>query len=187
MKNFFLLTSFIVCLFSYSNLMATEEPPYDIAHKNDIYEVRNYSDRLVVQVLNKGDNNSFRKLFNYISGQNKNSEKIAMTIPVTQTKEDGEQYMQFYLPSKFNKETTPIPTNQDLKITTIPGGYYAVIQFSGRSSDKNFEKHNIILKQKLLEDKISIKGSVIRATYNSPFTLPPFRRNEAMFSIDWNN
>ena len=187
MKNFFLLTSFIVCLFSYSNLMATEEPPYDIVHKNDIYEVRNYSDRLVVQVLNKGDNNSFRKLFDYISGQNKNSEKIAMTIPVTQTKKDGEQYMQFYLPSKFNKETTPIPTNQDLKITTIPGGYYAVIQFSGRSSDKNFEKHNIILKQKLLEDKISIKGSVIRATYNSPFTLPPFRRNEAMFSIDWNN
>ena len=63
----------------------------------------------------------------------------------------------------------------------------AVIKFSGRSSDKNFEKHNKILKQKLLDDKISIKGSAIRATYNSPFTLPPLRRNESMFSIDWKN
>ena len=63
----------------------------------------------------------------------------------------------------------------------------AVIKFSGRSSDKNFEKHSKILNQKLLEDKISIKGLAIKASYNSPFTLPPFRRNEVMFNVDWNN
>ena len=169
----------------YSTTMANEEASYDVVHKTDIYEVRYYSDRLVAQVTNKGDNNSFRKLFNYISGENKNSEKIAMTIPVTQTKKDRELFMQFYLPSKFNNETTPIPTNPDLEITTIPEGYFAVIKFSGRSSDKNFEKHNKILKQKLLDDKIPINGFAVRATYNSPFTLPPLRRNEAMFSIDW--
>ena len=188
MKKIILLISFIVylfLLFPYSITMANEEAPYNIVHKNDIYEIRQYSDRLAVQVINKGDNNSFRKLFNYISGSNNTSEKIAMTIPVTQTKKDGEMYMQFYLPSKFNRETTPIPNNPDLEITTIPEGYFAVINFSGRSSDKNFDKHNKILKQKLLEDNISIKGFPIRATYNSPFTLPPLRRNESMFSIDW--
>ena len=178
---------YIFFLLPYSTTMANEEASYDVVHKTDIYEVRYYSDRLVAQVTNKGDNNSFRKLFNYISGENKNSEKIAMTIPVTQTKKDGELFMQFYLPSKFNNETTPIPTNPDLEITTIPEGYFAVIKFSGRSSDKNFEKHNKILKQKLLEDKISIKGLAIKASYNSPFTLPPFRRNEVMFNVDWNN
>mgnify|MGYP001564038775 FL=1 len=176
---------YIFFLLPYSTTMANEEASYDVVHKTDIYEVRYYSDRLVAQVTNKGDNNSFRKLFNYISGENKNSEKIAMTIPVTQTKKDGELFMQFYLPSKFNKETTPIPTNPDLEITTISEGYFAVIKFSGRSSDKNFEKHNKILKQKLLDDKIPINGFAVRATYNSPFTLPPLRRNEAMFSIDW--
>ena len=178
---------YIFFLLPYSTTMANEEASYDVVHKTDIYEVRYYSDRLVAQVTNKGDNNSFRKLFNYISGENKNSEKIAMTIPVTQTKKDGELFMQFYLPLKFNKETTPIPTNLDLEITTIPEGYFAVIKFSGRSSDKNFEKHNKILKQKLFEDKIPINGFAVRATYNSPFTLPPLRRNEAMFSIDWKN
>ena len=190
MKKLFLTIIFsvyLVFLFPYSVAMANEEAQYDVVHKTDIYEIRNYSDRLVVQVVNKVDNNSFRKLFNYISGSNNTSEKISMTVPVTQTKKDNEYYMQFYLPSKFNKETTPVPTNPDLEITTITGGYYAVIKYSGRASDKNFEKHSEILKGKLLEDKISIKGSAIKATYNSPFTLPFFRRNEAMFSVDWKN
>ena len=188
MKKIILLISFIVYLFflfPYSITMANEEAPYNIVHKNDIYEIRQYSDRLAVQVINKGDNKSFRKLFNYISGSNNTSEKIAMTIPVTQTKKDGEMYMQFYLPSKFNNETTPIPTNPDIEITTISKGYFAVIKFSGRSSDKNFEKHSEILKQKLADDKIKIIGSSIRATYNSPFTLPLLRRNEAMFNVEW--
>jgi hypothetical protein len=167
--------------------MANEEASYSVVHKTDIYEIRHYSDRLVAQVINKGDNNTFRKLFNYISGANNNSEKIKMTVPVTQPIKDNELFMQFYLPSKFNKETTPIPTNPDIEIATIKEDYFAVIKYSGRSSDKNFEKYSKILKQKLLEDEILIKGSAIKATYNGPFTLPFFRRNEAMFNVDWKN
>ena len=190
MKKLFLTIIFsvyLIFLFPYSIIMANEEAPYNIVHKTDVYEIRHYSDRLVVQVINKEDNNTFRKLFNYISGANKNSEKIKMTVPVTQAIEDDELFMQFYLPSKYNKETTPIPTNPDLEIITIKEGYFAVIKYSGRSSDKNFEKYSNILKQKILEDKISIKGFAVKATYNGPFTIPFLRRNEAMFSVDWKN
>ena len=190
MKKIFLSISFIVYLiflFPYSNTMANEEAPYDIVHKTDIYEIRNYSDRLVVQVINRSDDNSFRKLFNYISGANNTSEEIKMTIPVTQTIKDNESFMQFYLPSKFTKEITPIPSNPDIEIATIKEGYFAVIKYSGRSSDKNFVKYSKILYQKLLEDQILVKGSAIKATYNGPFTLPILRRNEAMFNVDWKN
>ena len=78
MKKLFLTIIFsvyLVFLFPYSVAMANEEAQYDVVHKTDIYEIRNYSDRLVVQVVNKFDNNSFRKLFNYISGSNNKSEK----------------------------------------------------------------------------------------------------------------
>ena len=64
-------------------------------------------------------------------------------------------------------------------------GYFAVIRYSGRSSDKNFTKYSKILREKLLEDKILINGFAIQATYNPPWTLPPFRRNEVMFNVKW--
>ena len=193
MNKIFLSSCFIVylfLLFPYSITMASEEPQYDVVHKTEIYEIRHYLDRLVVQApfsSNRSDGSSFRKLFKYISGANNTSEEIKMTVPVTQTKKDNEFFMQFYLPSKFTKETIPTPSNPDLEIATIKEGYFAVIKYSGRSSDKNFVKHSKILYQKLLEDQISIKGSAIKATYNSPFTLPAFRRNEAMFNVDWKN
>jgi len=190
MKKILLSISFVVYLIfliPYSSTMANEEAAYDTVHETKVYEIRNYSDRLIVQVINTSDDNSFRKLFNYISGANKTSEEIKMTVPVTQIKQDNESYMQFYLPSKFTKETIPIPSNPDIEITTIKRGHFAVIRFSGRSSNKNFEKYSKILYQKLLEDKILIEGNAIRATYNSPFTPPPFRRNEAMFKVDWKN
>jgi len=190
MKKILLLISFIVYLiflFPYSIAMANEEPPYDVVHKSDIYEIRHYSDRLVVQVIKISDNRSFRQLFNYISGGNSNEQKIEMTIPVTQNKKDNKSFMQFFLPSRFTKETAPTPSNPDIEIVTIKEGYYAVIKYSGRASDKNFEKHSEILREKLLEDKISIIGSAIKATYNGPYTLPFFRRNESMFNIYWKN
>ena len=110
-----------------------------------------------------------------------------MTIPLTQTKKNNKTYMQSYLPSKFRKETIPMPSNQEIKIAKIEEGFFAVINYSGRASEDNFIKHSAILESKLLEDKILIKGTPIKATYNGPFTLPFLRRNEAMFSVEWKN
>ena len=176
---------YLIFTLAYSNAMAYDENAYKVIKKNEIYEIRKYSDRVAVQAMQDNQNSSFRKLFKYISGANLSSEKIDMTTPVTQTKEQNKFFMQFYLPSKFNKKTTPIPTNSDVEIVTMPGGFYAVIQYSGRSTDKNFFKHSKILKDKLLEDKIEFIGHSIKATYNGPFTLPAFRRNEAMYNISW--
>ena len=165
--------------------MANEEAKYDVVKSNEIYEIRKYSDRLAVQALNTNQNNSFRKLFNYISGDNETNEEIKMTIPVTQMEKKGNMTMQFYLPSKFNKDNIPNPSRSDVEIVNVEGGYYAVIKYSGRASDKNFIKHKEILENELKKDNISIKSPAIKASYNSPFTLPMLRRNEAMFKVNW--
>ena len=68
----------------------------------------------------------------------------------------------------------------------MKGGYFAAITYSGRASDKNFLKHKEILENQLKEDNITILSPPIRATYNSPFTLPMLRRNEVMFEIEKN-
>ena len=109
-----------------------------------------------------------------------------MTTPVTEMERKGNMTMQFYLPLKFDKNNVPIPSRPDVEIVNIEGGYFAVIVYSGRSSDKNFIKHKDILENELKKDDISILGQPIKATYNGPFTLPMLRRNEVMFEIERN-
>ena len=120
--------------------MAYEEPSFNIVYQNEVYEIRHYSDRLVIQASYTNQNSSFRNLFNYISGANIDSQKIKMTIPVIQSKENSERVMQFYLPSKFTKETAPDPTDPRVELIIIEEGYYAVIKYSGRLTDKNIKE-----------------------------------------------
>ena len=181
MKKILLILVSIIALNSQS--MAYEEANYEVVKENKEYEIRKYSDRLVIET-NSIEGNGFRKLFNYISGYNEKNQEIKMTVPVTQEVKNGNMTMQFYLPSKFNKENTPKPSNSEIKVLTIEGGYYAVIKYSGRSSDQNFLKNKDILEKHLKQDNITILSPPIRASYNSPFTLPMLKRNEVMYRIE---
>ncbi|MDA7783771.1 heme-binding protein [Candidatus Pelagibacter sp.] len=182
-----ILSIIILGLIITSNGMAYEEANYEVVKKNEIYEIRKYSDRLAIETEISNQGNSFRKLFNYISGNNEDNEEIKMTTPVTQVEKKGNMTMQFYLPSRFNKENIPSPSNPDVKILNIKGGYYAAIIYSGRTSDKNFIKYKSILENELKKDDMSILSPPIKATYDGPFTLPMNRRNEVMFEINVKN
>ena len=72
------------------------------------------------------------------------------------------------------------------QIIDLPDEYFAVISYSGFASDSNFEKHHKELKAALDKDGMVITGPPIKATYNSPFTPPFLRRNEAMYPLEWN-
>ena len=181
MKKILLVLTSILTLSSQT--MAYEEANYEIVKENKKYEIRKYSDRLVIET-NSIEGNGFRKLFNYISGNNEKNQEIKMTVPVTREIKNGNMTMQFYLPSKFNKDNAPKPSNSEIKVLTIEGGYYAAIKYSGRSSDKNFLKNKEILEKELKQDNITIIGPPIRASYNSPFTLPMLKRNEVMYRIN---
>ena len=162
--------------------MAYEEANYEIVKENKNYEIRKYPDRLIIET-NSIEGNGFRKLFNYISGNNEEKKEIKMTVPVTQEIKNGNMKMQFYLPSKFNKDNAPKPSSSEIEILNIKGGYFAVIKYAGRSSDKNFLKNKEILEKALKKDDIIILSTPIRASYNSPFTLPMLKRNEVMYRI----
>ena len=184
--KFYLILFCTLFILPYSAVMAYEEANYKVVVKNEIYEIRKYSDRLAVETMKSGINSNFRKLFNYISGRNDTQEKIKMTTPVTQVEKNGNMSMQFYLPSKFNSENAPNPSREDVKIINIEGGYYAVLRYSGRASDRNFLKHKEILEKELQKNNMLVISPPIRATYDSPFTLPMNRRNEAMFKVELN-
>ena len=178
--------------------MSYEEPEYSIVKKTDVYEVRQYKKRTVAEVIYGEEDSGFRVLFDYISGANKGSKEVEMTIPVTQSKEidmtvpvtqsttDGKMSMRFFLPMQYSKQNAPEPNDGRVRIIDLPAEYFAVISYSGFASESNFEEHYTELKAALNKDGMVIKGPPIKATYNSPFTLPFLRRNEAMYPLDWN-
>ena len=193
---------FLIALLAYLTAsvpaMSYEEPEYSIVKKTDVYEVRQYKNRTVAEVTYGEEDSGFRVLFDYISGANKGSKEVEMTIPVTQSKEidmtvpvtqsttDGKMSMRFFLPKQYTKQNAPEPDDERVRIIDLPAEYFAVISYSGFASDGNFEEHFTELKAALDKDGMVIKGPPIKATYNSPFTLPFLRRNEAMYPLEWN-
>lgn len=179
--------SVLICLNYIGTAMAAEEPKYELIKSTDVYEIRYYEDRLAVQTVQApGEDRAFRRLFNYISGSNQRSSKIAMTTPVTETDEgNGGVMMHFFLPKNFTEQTAPLPQADNVKLVMVKGGYYAVIKYSGRSTNQNFKKHAALLRDALNKDDVALKSDSIKATYNAPFTPSFLRRNEVMYRVDW--
>ena len=194
--------TFLLALFSHITLsvpaMSYEEPNFKIIKKTDVYEVRRYERRTVAEVTFGDEDNSFRILFDYISGANKEIQEIQMTVPVTQSKEiditapvtrssdNGQMVMRFFLPSSYSKQNAPKPTDKRVQIIDLPEEYFAVISYSGFASDSNFIKHHEELKAAMEKDGLVAVGPPLKATFNSPFTPPFLRRNEAMYLLKWN-
>ena len=177
--------------------MSYEEPKYTVVSERETYEVRLYKNRTVAEVTFERDNSGFRILFDYISGANFGSQKLEMTVPVTQSKKiamtvpvtrsntNGKMIMRFFLPKEYSIQNAPKPTDKRVRIIDLPEQYFGVISYSGFASESNFEKHHTELRKVLLNDGLVITGPPVKATYNSPFTPPFLRRNEAMYPLEW--
>jgi hypothetical protein len=188
---------FLFLFFWGTAVMAIEEPKYTVLRTTDLYEIRDYADRVAVETIQgDGENGAFQRLFKYISGANVRSSKIAMTVPVTQstkiamtapvtqsTGKDGTA-MRFFLPASYTMDTAPVPSDDRVKLVLVRGGIYAVHRYSGRSSVKNFNDAAQTLFDALRRDGLTAVGVPIKATFNGPFTPFFLRRNEAMVRID---
>ena len=201
--------SLLIFIFWGTNLSALEEPKYSVLKEYENFEIRNYASYLVAEVdiegsYNKSGNEAFRILAGYIFGDNQSStkmnmtapveseaiqssEKMNMTAPVFSNKNVNGYTYRFVMESKYTQETLPVPNNSKIRITEIKDRVMAVISFSGRWSQKNFEKHEQILVNDLKNEGIGVASEAIYARYNAPFTPWFLRRNEIMFEIEYKN
>ena len=80
-------------------LMAqTEIQSYEIIQKISEVEIRFYPPVMMAKHTSVKQGSGFGKLFGYISGNNTENMKIAMTTPVHMEKKKGESSMAFVLP-----------------------------------------------------------------------------------------
>ncbi len=92
---------------------AYESAEYSVVESDGIFEVREYPDlqmaTTTMQSQSRGDNGSFMRLFQYISGGNASQRKISMTTPVfmepQQANEAGQ--MGFVIPKQVSQQGAP--------------------------------------------------------------------------------
>lgn len=169
-----------------------EEPTYDVIYNFKSFEVRQYHNSIEARFSVKENQNFhpsiiFRNIASYIFGQNSRSEKIQMTAPVQQWKENQHHKMAFTLPRKYKFSELPLPNNKSIELLEVTGTLKAAIQFSGFSNEKKVEKINKKLLNLISQKGFETIGPPILAVYDNPMsTLPFLRRNEILIPLNSN-
>jgi hypothetical protein len=87
------------------------------------------------------------------------------------------------LPSKFNIDTAPIPSNESISLREIPSRLNAVIRYSGKWTHRNLDKQSALLQSAIQKQGIEIISEAEFAAYSPPFMPPFMRHNEVMFEV----
>lgn len=188
-------------------LMATEEAEFTLIHKENNFEIREYSPRIIAQVSVSGNFNDsssagFKSLADYIFGNNvindksqkiamtapvvaePTSEKITMTAPVLAEGKNSEWLISFVMPKEYSMESLPKPNNSAVVLIERPRERYAVVVFSGLVRESSYDEKATLLNGFVKTQGLNPVGSLMIARYNPPWTLPFFRRNELIIKIN---
>lgn len=161
-----------------------ESAPYQVVHSAGKFELRNYPTLVVVEAPMRGADDSFRRLFRFIGGQNAAQQKISMTTPVYMAGDSTNATMAFVMPKTMSVSQTPQPRDPGLTVKEIGGGQFAVLRFSGSRSRSQETNALAKLEQWLLEQKLQAVGSPIYGYFDPPWTPSFWRRNEVMLRVD---
>jgi len=165
--------------------MAVEKTPYQVLMQEGPFELRHYEPIVVVTSresdLSGGD--GFNKLFNYISGNNRESKKISMTAPVIDSLEGQQSTTSFVMPKDYQFQDVPEPNDPALKTREIKERQVASIRFSGAISNDLIHGKKKELDNWLQEKKLNPIGPMELARYNAPYVPAFARRNEIMIEV----
>lgn len=188
--------------------MAYEQPKYQILKQYQRFELRQYQPYIVAETTLTGNfetvgNQAFRILAGYISGQNRNRTKIAMTVPVnqkpaqTQTGQSGNESVpaptsaktgeftfSFMMPSHFTLDSLPEPESNLISFRAVNAHIAAARIYSGTWSLERYQQNEAELLQAIRHEGFKAVGAPVFARYNSPFTLWFLRKNEVLVEVE---
>ena len=109
-----------------------------------------------------------------------------MTAPVIANvpNDKGIYDIVFVMPKKHTMSSLPLPNDEKVKIETHNLGKTAVVKFGGWATKSRTKYYKKELEDFLRKKQYIAKDEFLVAQYNSPWALPPFRRNEVLIPIE---
>ena len=184
--------------------MAIEQPRYTVLQRDGNFELRRYEPYIVAELevsasFEEAGNAAFRPLANYIFGENRGSEKMEMTAPVTQTPtgekigmtapviqsagSSGVYVVSFVMPSRYTLATLPLPVDERIHFREVPSAVVAAWTYRGGWSQARYAKEEKALRAALMKAKRTAMGPPVWARYNAPFWPSFLRKNEILVEV----
>jgi hypothetical protein len=183
--------------------MAVEKAEYKVLESDLDFEIRQYPPQIVAETLVEGNfetvgKEGFRRLYDYISGNNRQnnsiamtapvtqqdrSEKIPMTAPVTQQSAGNKWRITFLMPAEYSLDDLPEPLDPRVILNQDPGRTVAAIKYSGTWSQSRYEAKKAVLENYIVGRGLNPVGEPIWARYDPPFKPWFLRRNEVLIPV----
>ncbi|MDA7915000.1 heme-binding protein [bacterium] len=183
---------------------AYESARYSVVRTEGEFEVRDYADLILVstsmQFDAQGNDGSFSRLFRYISGDNGQQQKVAMTTPVFMQKgvpilsdkadtsgpdTNGQRgRMAFVVPEEVAAGGAPVPGSESVQLRERAGGKFAALRFAGRMGDAALNQKESELREWMQQQNLTAVGPVEYAGYDPPWTPGFLRRNEILIRVE---
>ncbi|KAK9811330.1 hypothetical protein WJX72_001947 [[Myrmecia] bisecta] len=161
----------------------------------DYYEIRSYPETKWAGIIEAGSkfelaiSKGFASLYRYFDGANDQSKKMPMTEPVLsrikpvngfRTSETN-YTISFYLLDEFQKQDPPKPTNNAIKVFTLPASKIYMTAFGGFATEGAILKTAAGLLEHLKKDKLPVQEDYFYFASYDPPTRIKERHNEVWF------
>jgi effector-binding domain-containing protein len=194
---------FLIAMFWSSLAMSIERPKFTLEKQDSDFEVRVYEPTLIAETIVEADfseagNLGFRRLANFIFGENVTQTKIDMTAPVSQQdpgekidmtapvgqQSEGKKFrISFTMPSSYTMESLPRPKDPEIRIRQLPARRVAVITYSGTWTETRYQEKLDALRNWVAKQGLSVEGEPVFARYNPPIMPWFLRHNEILWDL----
>ena len=191
-KKYSIYLNLIISLSIFVSMAVSDsykEPNFTVINKYDNIEIRQYDNYVIAKTSIPKKNSSlndnmFSVLAGYIFGGNNQGKSIPMTTPVITKESDSSYDMIFFMLDSNTPNDLPRPNSSEINLETFSMGKIISIRFGMWATEERVIKYKTILDQFIKDNNIMISSNLMIAQYNSPWIMPPFRRNELMYQID---
>lgn len=167
-----------------------EQPRYSLLEAPGQIEIRQYGTRLTAETdlgpgtgMVPGQESAFMTLAAYIFAWDRTGEAVAMTAPVAMGPGEQGTIMRFFMPAELTEETLPRPSNDRVRIVTVPPQLLAVLRFSGEATSEIIALKQDDLLRHLLDGEWRPVSRPGFFAYDPPMTPPELRRNEVFVEV----